>query len=183
MYLFAYYDKPRNQAIYPIYPAMSFGYGVGDVMAVSRLALKVIIAYKDAPDDYRNISDEVESLHIIIEKAAQHFESTTLSDNSRQKGQKVLKGCENVLEDLDTFIEKYNSLASASTSTGQVLQKIKLGAGQVLGTEDIATLRVRLISNTTMLNGFIQRFVLPITMQYIGSCLSIAVTRIKYKHG
>ena len=134
---------------------------MGDVMAVSRLALKVIIAYKDAPGDYRNISDEVESLHIIIKKAAQHFESTSLCDETRQEGQKVLKGCENVLGDLDTLIEKYNSLApasvGASTSTSQALQRMKLGASQVLGIEDIATLRSRLTSNTTMLNGFIQR--------------------------
>ena len=135
-------------------------------MAISGLALKVYTAYKDAPGDYRNISDEVESLHIIIEEAAQHFGSTTLSDNRRQKGLKVLKGCKNVLEDLNTLIEKYNSLASASTSTStsQVLQRFKLSASQVLGTEDIATLRARLTSNTTLLNGFIQRFdILTIT--------------------
>ena len=35
--------------------AMSFGYGESDIMAVSKLALKVIAA----PGDYRNISDEV----------------------------------------------------------------------------------------------------------------------------
>ena len=128
---------------------------MGDVMTVSGLALKVYTAYKDAPGDYRNISDKVESLHIIITKAAHHFESTTLSDTSRQQGQKVLKGCQNVLEDLDTLIEKYNSLASTSTSTSQVLQRMKLSASLVLGTEDIATLRARLTSNTTLLNGFI----------------------------
>ena len=131
---------------------MSFGYGVGDIMAISGLAVKVYTAYKDAPDDFRNISDEVKSLHIIINKAAQHFESPTLSTSSRQEGQEVLKGCQNVLADLDSLIQKYNSLASASTSnTSQVIQRIKLG------TEDIATLRVRLISNTGLLNGFIQR--------------------------
>ena len=143
---------------------MSFGYGV-DIMAISGLALKVCTAYKDAPGDYRNISDEVESLHIIINKAAHHFESTTLSDNSRQEGHKVLRGCHNVLEDLDALIEKYNSLASASpstsTSTSQVLQRLKLSASLVIGTEDIATLRARLTSNITLLNGFIQRFDIP----------------------
>ena len=132
---------------------MSFGYGVGDIMAISGLAVKVYTAYKDAPDDYRNISDEVESLHIIIQEAAQHFEGTKLSDNSRQKGLKILKGCQNILEDLDALIIKYNSIASAST--GQVIQRINLG------TEDISSLRIRLISNTGLLNGFIQRFNLP----------------------
>ena len=129
---------------------MSFGFGIGDLMAISGLAVKVYTAYKDAPGDYRNISDEVESLHIIIQKAAQHFEGTKLNDNSRQEGLKVLKSCQNILEDLDALLIKYNSVASAST--GQVIHRIKLG------TEDISTLRIRLISNTGLLNGFIQRF-------------------------
>ena len=132
---------------------MSLGYGVGDIIAISGLALKVYAAYKDAPDDYRHILDEVESLQIIINKAARHFESPTLNDNTRQEGQKVLKGCQNVLEDLNSLIEKYNSLASASTS--QVIKRVKLG------TEDIATLRARLTSNTGLLTSFIQRFDIP----------------------
>ena len=130
---------------------MSFGFGVGDIMAISGLAVKVYTAYKDAPDNYRNISDEVKSLHIIINKAARHFESPTLSDNNRQEGQVVLKGCRNVLEDLSSLIENYKSLASANTS--QVLQRVKLS------TEDIATLRARLMSNTTLLSSFIQRLI------------------------
>ena len=141
---------------------MSFGYGVGDIMAVSRLALKVYSAYKDAPDDYRNIADEVKSLHIIIEEAARHFE--TLSNKKQQGGKEVLEGCQNVLKDLDALIEKYNALASADRSL--VFKRIKLG------TEDIVTLRARLTSNTTLLNSFIQRLdiatlTINITIEYI----------------
>ena len=127
---------------------MGFGYGVGDIIAVSRLALKVYTAYQDAPDDYRNIADEVRSVHIIIEEAAQHFKSTTLSNRKQQGGTKILEGCQKVLKDLNALIEKYNALASSNTS--QVSRRIKLGT-------DIVILRVRLILNTTLLNGFIQR--------------------------
>ena len=140
---------------------MSFGFGVGDIIAISRLALKVYTAYKDAPDDYRNIADEVKSLHIIIEEAAQHFKSTTLSDEKKQGGKEVLEGCRNVLKDLDALIEKYNALASSNPS--QVFRRIKLG------TEDIVTLRARLTSHTTLLNSFIQRLdiTIIITAEYI----------------
>ena len=141
---------------------MSFGYGVGDIMAISRLALKVYTAYKDAPDDYRNIADEVKSLHIIIEEATRHFdESTTLSNKKQQGGKEVLEGCRNVLKDLDALIEKYNALASSNTS--KVFRRIKLG------TEDIVTLRARLTSSTTLLNSFFQRLdiTITITIEYI----------------
>ena len=138
---------------------MSFGCGLGDLIAISGLAKKVYTAYKDAPDDYKHISDEVKSLQIIINKAARHFESATLSNNSRQEGQEVLKGCNNVLEDLNSLIEKYNGLASGSPS--QVFKRVKLGG------EDIATLRARLTSNTTLLSSFIQRFNISIIIIHI----------------
>ena len=135
-------------------------------MAVSRLAPKVYTAYKDAPDDYRNIADEVNSLHIIINEATQHFESTTLSNKKQQGGTKILEGCQNVLKDLDALIEKYNALAPANANTSQVFRRIRLG------TEDIVTLRARLTSNTTLLNSFIQRLdiatiTINITIEYI----------------
>ena len=132
---------------YIIFPKMSFGWGVGDIIAISGLAVKVYRAYKDAPEDYRHISGEVESLQILIDKASQHFKSNTRDSKSRNEGQKALQGCKHVLEDLNSLIEKYNGSASSS----QVFNRIKLG------TEDIATLRARLILNTGLLNGFIQR--------------------------
>ena len=130
---------------------------MGDIITISGLAAQVYAAFKDAPDEYRHILDEVESLQIIINKAARHFTSTssTLSYNNQREGQTMLKGCQNVLEDLNSLIEKYNSVTSPNTSASQVLKRVKLG------TEDIATLRARLISNTSLLNGFIQRLDTP----------------------
>ena len=130
---------------------------MGDIITISGLAAQVYAAFKDAPDEYRHILDEVESLQIIIDKAARHFTSTssTLSYNNQREGQTMLKGCQNVLEDLNSLIEKYNSVTSPNTSASQVLKRVKLG------TEDIATLRARLISNTSLLNGFIQRLDTP----------------------
>ena len=134
---------------------MSFGFGAGDIMAISKLASKVYTAYtayKDAPSDYKHVAEEVKSLQIIINTAAQHFESPALSDNNRQDGQEVLKGCQSILEDLNSLIDKYNSLAPNSTNKSQAFQRV------MLGMEDIATLRARLISNTTLLSSFIRRF-------------------------
>ena len=58
---------------------MSYGYGVGDFIAVSRLAWDVYAAYKDAPEDFRNISDEIKSLHIIVGKHKYKFYNKTLT--------------------------------------------------------------------------------------------------------
>ena len=129
---------------------MSLGYSVGDVIAISQLAIKVYTAYKDAPDIYGNISDEVAGLQVLINKVEQQFKSTTLSSNDRRDGQKILKGCQSVLEDLNSRVEKYKSLAS--TNKKLFFKRVKLGM------EDIPTLRARLISNTTLLSSFLRRF-------------------------
>ena len=129
---------------------MSLGYSVGDFIAISQLAIKVYTAYKDAPDIYGNISDEVAGLQVLIDKVEQQFKSTTISSNDRHNGQKILKGCQSVLEDLNSLIEKYKSLAS--TNKRLFFKRVKLGM------EDITTLRSRLISNTTLLSSFIRRF-------------------------
>ena len=116
--------------------AMNFGFGIGDFVTVLNLAAKVYAAYHDAPGDYKNISEEVKSLQIIVQEGVQHFQSTTFNKTQQQEGAKVLQGCQSVLADLDFLIEKYKGLTSASR--WQVFSRVKLGK------KDITTLRARL---------------------------------------
>lgn len=122
--------------------------GVGDFIAVSALALKLIQTYKDAPGEYNHISDEVKSLHSLIE-GVQHLEMAALSCSQQQDGKEILQGCQNALEDLDEFIEKHKRLKINKVT------RFKLGLKNMMG------LRIRLISNTLLLFVFIQRFVGP----------------------
>lgn len=45
---------------------MSFRCAVADILATSKLAWDIYSVYKDTPDDFRNISDEIKSLHSIL---------------------------------------------------------------------------------------------------------------------
>ena len=127
--------------------------GVGDIIAISELALKVRAAYKDAPKGYRDICGEVEYLEIRINRATSYIKGTTLSYGDMQEGRVVLRNCQSVLEDLNSLIEKYTCIDSAES--GQIVKKVQFGA------EDIATLRARLTVHISSVNGFIQRFDIP----------------------
>ena len=142
------YSVPIKSRLH--HPTMSFGYSVSDFFTLSQLAVKVYKAYQNAPDDYQHISEEVAGLQGLIDKAQQHFKSTTISSGDRHHCQKALKGCKSILNDLSSFIEKYKSVAS--TDKRPVFKRVKLS------TEDIATLRERLIANATLLSSFIRRF-------------------------
>lgn len=130
---------------------MSYGYGVGDILGVSKLAWDVYISYKDAPEDFRNISDEIKSLHIIIDRYKDRFQDKTLTSDEEIQLREILQGCTNVLGDLDKLQIKYMSFGSAQSSSSQAIHRIRWGQ------ENITQLRARLTSNITLLNTFITR--------------------------
>ena len=127
-----------------------YGWGSSDIITISGLAVKVYTAYKDTPDNHRHISgsEEASSLQIL-----RHIESATLDNGDQQEGPELLKGCQSILENLNSLIEKEGGLISTNTSQG--FEKIGPGA------EVIATMRARLIFNAILLNSFIQRFLFP----------------------
>ena len=134
---------------------MSFGYGIGDFLAVSKLAWDVYTAYKDAPGDFRNISDEIKSLHIIINRDKKKLQDKILNSDEQTELQEILQGCTNVLRDLDKLHIKYMSLESGRGSSSQAIGRIKWSLKW--SQEDITELRARLTSNTMLLNTFIAR--------------------------
>ena len=137
---------------------MSSGPSVGDIIAISGLAFKVHAAYKSNGGDYSHISEEVEELQILIAKAAQHFKNTTISSDDHCYGRRIFKGCLGILEELNSLIEKFRSLASKNRKI--IFTTVKLGK------EDILSLREKLISNTILLKGFVRRFVFPGILLY-----------------
>ena len=127
---------------------MSSGWHAGNFIAASALTIKVYTTYQDDIDDQGYISNEVEVLRTLIDKAAQHFKATPISSDGRPHGQNVLICCQSVLEDLDSLARKYKSLPS--TIKRQV----------ILSKKEMVALRESLISNTILLNGFVRRFVI-----------------------
>ena len=109
---------------------MSFGYGVGDFLAVAKLAFRVYTAYKDyqdAPEDFRNISDEIKSLNIIVDRHKDGFQDTALNPDEEAQLREILQGCINVLGDFDGLRTKYMSLGSAPGSSSQAIDQVEPG--------------------------------------------------------
>ena len=96
---------------------MSFGYGVADFVALGQLAWKVYKSCKDAPKSFGNISQEVLSLSAVLRELEETFSGQTLSV-ARQEGLKAVgNGCHSVLEDLQSLINRYESLGTQTQRT------------------------------------------------------------------
>ena len=140
---------------------MSFGFGAGDIVTISQLAVRVYSSYKDAPEEYKRLIEDARALQIVVGVAIHYFKGDTLSEGKRQEGQVVLKGCQSVLEEMDSVVEKYNHM-SPGKRRWQVLTLRRVR----FGNEDLVSLRARLTSTTGLLSSFTRRFVLTITIHF-----------------
>lgn len=126
---------------------MSFGSSVGDFIALGQLAWKVYKACKEAPESFKNISQEVSSLHLVLKELEEILSDETLSATQQARLDNIGDGCRAVLQDLQDILNKYHSLGTKTKRTWD-----RLG----WGSSDIAELRLRLISNTVLLTTFMK---------------------------
>ena len=70
---------------------MNFGFGVGDMITISELAVRIYTAYQDAPENYRHVSEEVAALQVLIDQVEEHLRSSIIGQKEHQNGQTVLK--------------------------------------------------------------------------------------------
>jgi hypothetical protein len=126
---------------------MNFGYGVGDFISLGTLAWRVYKSCKGAPEAFGDISLEVLSLQAVLKEAEETVFAQPLSPAKQERLKTVGDGCHHVLTDLDNLCKTYQSLGTQSKRTWDRLR---------WGSEDVAELRLRLISNTGLLTAWIR---------------------------
>ncbi|CRK13231.1 hypothetical protein BN1708_002587 [Verticillium longisporum] len=125
---------------------MSFGVGIGDVVLVSGLAWKLFKAYKDASEDFKQVSTDLMSLHAVLRETEDYLQEHTDLDTSRINRLHMLcDACKPILDELESLITRYDSLGTQAQRTWDRMR---------FGLQELADLRSRLISSTTMLSAF-----------------------------
>jgi hypothetical protein len=126
---------------------MSFGFSVGDFVTLGQLAWNVYKSCKDAPQSFNNISQEVLSLSAVLREAEESFSGQTLTMATQEGLRTVRDGCHGVLEDLQSLLDRYESLG---TQTKRTWDRVGWGSN------DITELRSRLTSNIGLLTALIR---------------------------
>lgn len=144
---------------------MTFGFGVSDILAVGALVRNVYNSYSTGPEQFRNLSQEILSLHVVIRKVEDQLgiagpdetgsaetsrrqlrSHTVASLSTRDKDDlKILyEGLQNIMKELDDLLKKYHSLASNCSP----IDRLRWGL------EDLVGFRDKLRSNITLLTSF-----------------------------
>ena len=127
---------------------MSFGCSIGDIILLTQLTWKVYKSCKGVPESFKNISQEVLSLHALLKETEEILSAQALSETRQARLKIIGDGCYNALDELQNLVDKYESLATQSKRTYDRLR---------WGHEDIMELRSRLVSNTVLLTAFMRR--------------------------
>ncbi|KAK2805129.1 hypothetical protein FQN50_006374 [Emmonsiellopsis sp. PD_5] len=139
---------------------MSFGYSITDLISLTTLSWSLYKSCKSAPASFASLSSDVLSLHAVLKEAEetlfpqqydspkekQRHHSTSLSPTAQENLRTITDGCHAVLVDLQLLLDRYESIGRKRSNAWE---RVKWGS------EDLAELRSRLMTNVSMLNTFI----------------------------
>lgn len=136
---------------------MSFGYSVGDAVLLTQVAWKTLQNTRKACGEHDELTREVLSLHIVLQRLEQEYSKTESplnrsSDTYKEELRVIGRGCERVLGVLNTIVEKYNRLSEEERSWRKLWQKIRFGNGQVA---DLQDLRSKIVTHTSAMSLFL----------------------------
>jgi hypothetical protein len=137
--------------------AMSFGFSISDFVTISAFAWKIYKSCKDSSDGFKSISSDVAGLHIVLKETEENLSEQNLDADQERRLNDLCAGCNGVLKDLDSLLERYNSLGTKSQRTWDRMK---------WGLEDISDMRERLTSNTAMLTAFNTALTRYVTSQF-----------------
>ena len=173
---------------------MSFGFGVGDILAVGALVRNVSAAYANAPTEFQKFSHEMMSLHAIVRKVEEQLGISAFDDiggagaglsnrsgpqpATSPEGMEILSmrdrdelkilydGLRTIMNELDDVLNKYRSLPLSHNPIDR-FRWVQ---------EDLGGLRDKLRLNITLLTAFnvsLTKCVLPPS-----SCIGSKHTKI-----
>jgi len=136
-----------------------YGFGVGDFLAVSSLVWKVYKSYADAPEQFRNFSMEILSLHVVIKKVEQQLASTPSGAGLPGSGSSALRLNSKDTEDLKTLYEGLHTIVAELDALHAKYQSLesnpKISFDRLKwGKEDLAGLKESIHTNINLLTAF-----------------------------
>lgn len=136
---------------------MSFGYGISDFLALSKLAWEVFQNSSKACGAHTDLTREAKSLHTVLQRLELEVASpesllNRKTDNRREELDTLCSDCNCVLRVLQKILEKYNALSEEERSLKKLWQKIRFGNGEM---QDLNELRFKLTTSTQALSLFL----------------------------
>ncbi|KAF4983537.1 hypothetical protein FZEAL_1072 [Fusarium zealandicum] len=141
---------------------MSFGFSIGDFVAVGQLAHKIRKDFGGAPSQFKSLADETKTLSMVLQDVDVTIADSDLSAQQETNLQQAGETCQRVLEDLQRLGDKFSDMDSTQSGTRKssrrVWKRLKWEP------EEARELRDRISSSVTMLTTLMNQVSAETTM-------------------
>ncbi|KAK2778099.1 hypothetical protein FQN53_001866 [Emmonsiellopsis sp. PD_33] len=121
--------------------------GVGDVVLLSSLALKIYSGCKTAADDFKALSDHVFSIHVLLRQSETYaYEGYYLDKVQRRHLKQLTDQCEQILKQLESVLDKYEGLSTGTAKWKHIPWQ--------LDRDEIKDLKERMMDQIAFLTNF-----------------------------
>ncbi|KIY01474.1 uncharacterized protein Z520_03026 [Fonsecaea multimorphosa CBS 102226] len=103
---------------------MSFGFSVGDFVAVAELVESTRKRFIGAPAEYNALANETRTLQIVVTDIKIQVEDDELADSIKDDLRSANNNCESVLKDLNAVIDAHTELAPVAAGSRKKPQQI-----------------------------------------------------------
>jgi hypothetical protein len=136
---------------------MSFGYSVGDFLALTQLAWKVVQNSRKACGAHDELTGEITRLHMVLRRLELEMSKpdsllNRSDDNRREELADLSVDCNRVLRVLSCVLEKYNALSDEQRSVTKLWQKIRFGNGEM---QDLGEIRLKISTYSSAITLFL----------------------------
>ncbi|MCJ1289128.1 hypothetical protein MMC34_000660 [Xylographa carneopallida] len=107
---------------------MSFGFGIGDIIAISDKAWSLYQLCSQSSEQFATISSQAGLLHVVLKQNKENIEKIRLTPEKHADLTVLMKGCDDVLSALEILLNKYEAF---STKEQSVWNQLKLGLEDV----------------------------------------------------
>jgi hypothetical protein len=127
--------------------AMSFDFGLSNLVALSALAWDVYKACRDSSGEFQRIDRDVKTLHITIKETEELLEEykCDLTPSRKERLHLIHESCSESLDELQALVQRYDDLA---TSNQRVWDHMRLAL------QDVSELKQCIINASTKLDAF-----------------------------
>jgi len=127
----------------------SFGYGIGDIVLLTKLAWEVVQNSRKACGEYNELTQQVTSFSTLlnqIHNEAKKSECLLALPSRKAELDIILLPCQTVLDTLNQILKKYNALPAGDKPHGGLAvfwQRVRFGNSEM---QDLSTLREKMIA-------------------------------------
>ncbi|XRM45154.1 hypothetical protein ABZX51_008254 [Aspergillus tubingensis] len=103
---------------------MSFGYGVGDFLALVKLAKAIRVRFVSAPDQFRHISEASKTLCNVLRDIKDIYEQAELDTQQEKHLDEISRSCRSGLNELLSKLDEYQELDLRTNSLGGTCRRV-----------------------------------------------------------